>query len=225
MTTSIVTLLPDTPVSAVARILAKRGISGAPVVNAEGQLLGLVTESDLIRRLAALEDRPRGWIRGLFALPSEQAARYARTHGRLARDVMTTDLVTVEEDAPIERVASLLELHRIRRVPVQHEGLLVGVVSRADLLGALLAPPAEGAATEIPDGRVRRELLARMRAQPLVDPYFVFAEVEGGVVTIHGFCRTEEVRRALRVLAEGVPGVKEIRLDLAPTPPFVLAAA
>jgi len=225
MTTSVVTLSPDTPVREVARVLAGHGISGAPVVDAAGRLLGIVTEGDLIRRLAAPEDRPRSWILDLFLPAPGQATHYARTHGRRARDVMTTDLVTVDEDAPVERVANLLEQRRVRRLPVVRDGRLVGIVSRADLLRAVTPPADERPAAEATDARIHRALLARMREHPWVDPYFTFADVEDGVVTLHGFCRSEEVKRALRVLSEGVPGVKEVRMDFAPTPPFLLARA
>jgi CBS domain-containing protein len=231
MTTSVVTLSPDTPVREVARVLAGRGISGAPVVDATGRLLGIVTEGDLIRRLAAPADRPRRWILDLLLPAAGQAARFARAHGRRACDVMTTDLATVDEDAPVERVANLLEQRRVRRVPVVRDGRLVGIVSRADLLRAVRAPADERPAGERPaaeatdDARIHRALLARMREHPWVDPYFTFADVGDGVVTLHGFCRSEEVKRALRVLAEGVPGVKEVRMDFAPTPPFLLARA
>ncbi|MCA3321432.1 MAG: CBS domain-containing protein, partial [Roseomonas sp.] len=98
MTTSLVTIPPEAPLDAVARVFADRGISGAPVVDGAGTLLGMVTEGDLIRRLAAKEDAPKSWVLGLFASATEQAARFARTHGHRARDVMTTDIASVTEE-------------------------------------------------------------------------------------------------------------------------------
>src|SRR5690242_20048877 len=96
MTVDVVTVPPETPVVAVARLLAERGISAVPVLGKDGALLGIVTEGDLIRRLAGEEDQPRGWLSSLFADPGEQADRYARTHGATAGDVMTETVVTVE---------------------------------------------------------------------------------------------------------------------------------
>lgn len=221
MTTSLVTIPPDAPVEAVARMLAERGISGVPVVDAEGRLLGLVTEGDLLRRLAAAEDRPRSWLAGLFASATEQARRYARLHGRKARDVMTTDLVTAEEDTPVEHVARIIEERNIRRVPVLRDGRLVGVVSRADLLRALVAPPGALAA-DAPDSRIRARLVAAMREQPWADTYYIFPEVEDGVVTFYGFSRSESVKQGLRVLAEGVPGVKAVRFATETVPPDII---
>lgn len=223
MTTSLVTVPPDAPVEAVARVLSDRGISGAPVVDSSGKLLGMVTEGDLMRRLAAVEDRPQSWIAGLFRSAEEQAARYARTHGRKARDVMTTDLVTVDEDTPIEHIARIIEEKNIRRVPVVRDGKLLGVVSRADLLRALIAPP-QSLSAEAPDSRIRARVVEAMRDQPWVDTYFIFPEVKDGVVTFYGFCRSEKVKQGLRVLAEGVPGVKEVRFETEEAPAYIVGA-
>ena len=114
MTTSLVTIPPEAPLEAVARVFADRGISGAPVVDGAGTLLGMVTEGDLIRRLAAKEDAPKSWVLGLFASATDQAARFARTHGHRARDVMTTDIASVTEDTSIEHVARIIEEKKIR---------------------------------------------------------------------------------------------------------------
>ncbi|PHK95493.1 hypothetical protein CR162_08385 [Pseudoroseomonas rhizosphaerae] len=222
MSAAVATLPPDAPVHAIASLFAERGISGAPVVDTDGKLLGMVTEGDLVRRLAATEDRPRSWLWSLFDAAPRQAEHYARTQGRRARDLMTQDVVTAQEDDDIGKVAALLEKKGIRRVPVVRDGRLVGVVSRADMMLALQSPPQQLTGEAPPDARIRREVLAQMRAQPWVDAYYLFADVKDGVVTFRGFCRSEEVMRALRVLAEGVAGVKEVRLDLAPTPPFLL---
>ena len=223
MTTSLVTVPPDAPVEAVARVLSDRGISGAPVVDSSGKLLGMVTEGDLMRRLAAVEDRPQSWIAGLFRSAEEQAARYARTHGRKARDVMTTDLVTVDEDTPIEHIARIIEEKNIRRVPVERDGKLLGVVSRADLLRALIGPP-QSLSADAPDSRIRARVVEAMRDQPWVDTYFIFPEVKDGVVTFYGFCRSEKVKQGLRVLAEGVPGVKEVRFETEEAPAYIVGA-
>ncbi len=223
MTTSLVTVPPDAPVEAVVRVLTDRGVSGAPVVDSAGTLLGMVTEGDLMRRLAAVEDRPQSWIAGLFKPAAEQAARYARTHGRRARDVMTTDLITVDEDTPVEHIARIIEEKNIRRVPVVRDGKLVGVVARADLLRALVAPPASLSA-DSPDSRIRVQLVDAMREQPWVDTFFLFPEVRDGVVTFYGFLRSDTVKQGLRVLAEGVPGVKEVRFETEAAPPYVIGA-
>ncbi|MBO1074314.1 CBS domain-containing protein [Roseomonas marmotae] len=221
MTKTLVTIPPEAPVSAIAAVFADRGISGAPVVDPDGKLLGMVTEGDLTRGLAATEDKPQSWLWGLFSSRTRQAEHYARTHGRRAQDIMTTSVATVSEDDTVEHVASILEKRHIRRVPVVRDGKLQGVVSRADLIRALLSSP-EQIAADVPDTEIRRQVRAAMRDQPWADIHLTFVNVVDGVVTFHGFCRSEEVKRALRVLALKVPGVKEVRFDVAPTPRFML---
>ena len=223
MTADVVTVPPETPVVAMARLLSERGISAVPVMDRDGAVLGIVTEADLIRRLAGEEDKPSGWLSSLFADPGEQAERYARTHGASARDVMTEDVVTVAEDTTAAHIASLMEERHIRRVLVVTEGKLRGLVSRADLLRALVAPPPSDA--DLSDERIRLAVLAAMKKEPWADTFYTLVEVKDGTVQFHGFMRTEAVRRGLRVLAENIPGVKAVedRTEMMPT--YLYAAA
>jgi osmotically-inducible protein OsmY len=108
-------------------------------------------------------------------------------------------------------------------VPVLRDGVLVGVVSRADLLRALIIGEA-GTAVARSDAEIRRALSAALREQPWFDRQLMFFDVADGAVRLHGFCRSEDIRRALRVLAEGVPGVKRVETDFAAPPPFLLGA-
>jgi len=221
MTREVVTVRPDLPVTALTRLLAERGISSVPVTRASGELLGIVTEADLLRRLASQEDKPTGWFGRLFGDVNAQAERYARTHGLLAQDLMTTQLVTVDPDATAAHCARLMEEHRIKRLPVLRDGRLVGLVSRADLLRAVLLPPdrvGEGASR---DAVIREALRREMREQPWTNSVYVFADVNDGVVTLHGFIRSDEVRRAMRVLAERIEGVRRVEDRLEP-PPVIL---
>ncbi|MBU8542186.1 CBS domain-containing protein [Roseomonas sp. ROY-5-3] len=211
MTPDPMTFQPATPIAVVARTLAERGISGAPVVDAQGALLGMITEGDLLRRIAAPADAPKSWVAGLFSPAARQADHFARTHGQTAGDVMTRGAVTAEEETPIDKLAHAMEERNIRRIPVLRDGRLVGIVSRADLIRALLQP-AEHLSADAPDERIRRELVGRMKDQPWIDAFAIFPEVENGVVIFHGYCRNDAVLRALPVLAETIPGVKGVRV-------------
>ena len=223
MTVDVVTVPPETPVAVVARLLSQRGLSAVPIQGPDGRLLGIVTESDLIRRLAGEEDAPQGWFSGLFADPAELADRYARTHGHSAGDIMTRDVVTVSEDTNAAQIAKLLEEKHIRRVVVLSDGRLRGIVSRSDLLRAIVSPPP--AAGDVSDDRIRRAVLAAMRREPWADTFYTLVEVRNGVVCFHGFYKTEAVRHGLRVLAEGVPGVKQVVDETQPMPNYLFAAA
>jgi len=145
MTTTVITVTPDTPVQEVARLLLESGISGVPVVDAQGALAGIVSEGDLIDRVDGEPGRRRrSWWLELVRPPEDQARDYLKLHGQRAQDVMTRDVVSVAEDAPLGEIARLLEKHRVKRVPVLRDGRLVGIVSRANLLhGLALAPRAK----------------------------------------------------------------------------------
>ncbi len=220
MTSSLLTLTPEMSVGQAAEMLAARGVSGAPVLDAEGRLLGMLTEGDLIRRLAAARDEPISWFLGLFAAAPAQADHYARSHGRRVRDIMTTGVETVTEATPVAEVAALLERRRIRRVPVMRQDRMVGVVSRADLVRKSLSEPPASGSEDATDREIASALRRAMREQPWIDAYWVFPQVRDGVVTFNGFCRSEEVQRGLRVLAEAIPGVREVKVATAPTPRF-----
>jgi CBS domain-containing protein len=221
MTADPVTVPPDMPLEAVATLMAERQVSGLPVLDADGRLAGLVTDGDLMRRLSAKEEKPASFFAALLGATADQAMAYARAHGRRVRDVMSTDLATVPEDATVEEVAHILETRRIRRVPVVRDGRLVGVVSRADLLRAVMAV-GSGAEAEASDPRIRRAIYAAMREQPWISTRYVFPLVKDGVVTFHGFLGAQQAMTALRVLAEGVPGVKKVVFDTTPPPALML---
>ena len=223
MTPDVVTVPPETPVMAMARLLADRGISAVPVVDAAGAVLGIVTEADLIRRLAGEEDKPSSWFGALFADPASQAERFARTHGVTAKDLMTEKVVTVGPDTTAAHIAHMMEEQKIRRVVVLEGDKLKGIVSRADLLRALVAPAHEDA--ELSDERVRRAVMAAMKKEPWTDTFYTMVEVKEGKVTFHGFRRSDAVQKALRVLAENVPGVKGVEDDTQPMPIFIYGAA
>lgn len=219
MSTALRVVPPEMPVAALAELLSTQGISAVPVVDKDGRPLGIVTEGDLIRRLADEKPGPLGWFLGQFRNPERLAGRFMKAHGATARDVMTTDLVTVEEDASAEEIARLMEQHRIKRVPVVRDGKIVGIVSRADLLRAILRPQtAEQSAISADDRAILRAVIAAMREQPWVDTFWTYASVRDGVVSFYGFARSDRVREGLRTLAQEIPGVKGVEDHTEPMP-------
>ena len=210
MTTEVAKVPPETPVAAIARLFADRGVSAVAVTDPAGTLLGIVTESDLVRRLADEdEQRSPGWLARLLDGPSARAERYARSHGVNAGEVMSGRVVAVGPEESAAHVARLMEQHRIRRVPVTEGGRLLGLVSRSDLVRALVAQQqAPGSAPS--DERIHRAVLEAMRREPWADTVLTAVDVQDGVVEFYGFSHSEAVGRALRVLAENVPGVKGV---------------
>jgi CBS domain-containing protein len=208
MSTDVAKVPPETPVAAIARMFADRGISAAVVTEADGTPLGLVTESDLVRRLADEDEQAAGWLSRLLESPAAKAERYARSHGVSAREVMTARLVSVGPEESVAHAARLMEDHRIRRVLVTEGGRLLGLVSRSDILRSLAAQhPPEGEAS---DEEIHRAVLAAMRREPWADTVHTAVHVQDGVVEFYGFSSSTAISHALRVLAENIPGVKGV---------------
>jgi CBS domain-containing protein len=224
MSTNVAAVPPDMPVAAVAEMLAARAISAVPVIDGEGRALGVVTEGDLIRRLADQPRGPLGWFFDSFRAKAPLVERFAKAHGKTARDVMTRELVQVTETDSAERIAQLMESHHIRRVFVARDGKLVGLVSRADLLRAILHPAAPSEALQ-DDGAILRAVIAAMRAQPWTDTFWIYPSVAGGVVTLHGFARSKVMREGLRILAQEIPGVKAVTDEMQDMPIIARAMA
>ena len=222
MTVDVVTVDPETPVQQVASLLSERGISGVPVVDENRRLVGMISEGDLLRRVETGTQVRRSWWLEMLSTNTELAGDYVKTRGRRARHVMTRDVVSVAEATPLVEIADLLERHRIKRVPVVHEGALVGIVSRANLVRALAsggAAPARPAADR--DGVIRDKLLAELKRQKWAEASPGNVIVADGVVHLWGTILSDEERQALRVAAENIAGVRAVEdhTTLRPTLP------
>lgn len=216
MTREVITARPDTPVPEIARLMMTHEISGVPVIDASGALVGLVSEGDLLRRVEPGSGGAKSWWLRLF---TDEAARdFVRTEGRHARDVMTTALHTVAPDTPLGEVARTLEKHRIKRVPVVEGGRLVGIVSRANLLHGIAANPAPAPASGAEDRQLRDAVLSALRDVPGVAGGNASVVVVDGRAEIWGTVHEEAEREAMRIAAENVPGVREVTLHVAVVP-------
>jgi CBS domain-containing protein len=213
MTRDVVTVGPETPVTEIAKRLVERRISAVPVVGADGTAVGIVSEGDLLRRREIGTERRTSWWLEVFGDPDALARAYTKAHGLAAADVMSSPVICVEEEAPLATVADMLQTHGIKRVPVLRRGKLVGIVSRADVVRALLAHAGVAAkpVAKAPDDRaIERALRERMGAESWAKSGLVNAVVHEGVVALHGFVRSEEQRRGLQVLAREIPGVRAV---------------
>ncbi|WP_158600873.1 CBS domain-containing protein [Teichococcus wenyumeiae] len=219
MSTTLRVVPPDMPVTAVAELLSSYGISGVPVVDESGAPLGIITEGDLIRRLADEEPGPLVWFLEQFQNTGRLAGRFLKAHGATARDVMTTEIASVNEDTPVEQIARLMEKRRIKRVPVLRDGKIVGIVSRADLLRAVLRPQGpERSADVANDDAILQAVRAAMHRQAWADTFWIYPSVRDGVVTFYGFTRSDLVREGLKVMAQEIPGVRRVEDRLDPMP-------
>ena len=221
MTTPVVTVTLDTPVATIAKRLIKRRISAVPVAEADGQVVGIVSEGDLMRRPESGGERHPSWWLALLAEPQTQAREYVKSHGGRARDVMTREVVTVAEDASLAEIAALLEKHRIKRVPVVRAGKLVGIVSRANLLQGIVARQ-RVPQPSIDDHALRERVTEAMRASG-AHIEFVNVVVADGVAHLWGATYSEVERDAIQIAAANVIGVKSIEGQVGVFSPLVRA--
>jgi CBS domain-containing protein len=218
MTRDVITVGPNSSVTEIASLLLRRRISGVPVVDGHGKLLGLVSEGDLVRRVEIGTDARRSWWLDLLTESSEQAATYAKTRGKKAADVMTPNVVTASETTPLREIASLMERHRIKRVPIMRNGQVVGIISRANLIQGLAAHGDLDKSPSLDDAAIRESVLRELGAQTWTSLLTKNIVVADGIVHLWGFVRSEDERRAIKVAAENAPGVKGVRDHLSIEP-------
>lgn len=212
MTTKVISVGPDTPVQEVAALLLEHKISAVPVVDAEGQLVGVVSEGDLIHRLEDERAARRSWWLSLVASPEEQAQAYLKTHGHVVRDVMTTPVVTVAPTTPVSEIAHLLDSRRIKRVPVVQDGRVIGIVSRGDLLRALALHRERTVTAD--DRALCEQVMAKFQQAGLDWRPYVTVIVTGGTAHLWGMAASAGEAEQLKHLAEEVVGKGKVESHL-----------
>ena len=197
MTADVITVTEDAPFKEVAEIIADRGISGVPVLGAQGRVTGVVSEMDLLCKEEYQEDpgakRAPRW--------GHRDARN-RAAGATARDVMTSPPVTIAPDASIVAAARALDAHHVRRlVVITADGWLAGIVTPRDLLKVYLRP----------DEEIREEILEKIIAGYLgCDPAQAKVAVSEGVVTLAGHVEKKSMIRLAVAMSRAVDGVVDV---------------
>ena len=211
MTRDVISIDPDSTVLQAARLMLQHHISGLPVIDKDGKLVGVLSEGDFLRRRETKTERRRSrWLEFLMG-PGRIASEYSHSHGSKVSEVMTADVQTVDEVTPLEDIVELMERRRIKRVPVLCGGLVVGIITRSNLMHAMvsLARAAQPAAGD--DAAIRERLLAEMQKEQWAPAATVNVVVHDGVVELWGAIVDERQRTALKVAAENVPGVKGVK--------------
>jgi CBS domain-containing protein len=221
MSRSVHTVAADASVYDAAHVLLNAGISAAPVVDADGTMIGIVSEADLMYRTEIGTMPGKSWLQRLLADNAVLARDYIRSHSHRVADVMTKNVVTADERTPLADIATLMQRHRVKRVPILRDGKVVGIVSRANLLQGLLARelvPSEDLAA---DETLRTSVAAEIARQGWSSNLPTSVVAENGTVHLWGYVDSDTVKDAYRIAAENVRGVKRVENHMTVVPPEV----
>ena len=210
MVSNVITVPITATIGETAAILLNNHISGAPVLGEKGELVGIVSEGDLMRRPETGTAKPPSWWLELISSERSLASEYIKSHSRKVVDVMSRNVVTASPDTPLGDIAALLERNRIKRVPIVEGGKIVGIVSRANILQALAS-----ATKKLPslasegDVELRRKVIARLAAEKW-RPTMLTVTVQDGTVDLWGLVHSSEEKKAARLVAELTPGARSV---------------
>lgn len=212
MSTAVASIPAEATVANAVSVMLERRISGLPVVDTAGRLVGVVTEGDFLRRAElGTGHKPRRWLQ-VFWSPGRAAVDYVHHQGRRVGEVMSAPAIALGPDATVQEIVDAMARHAVKRLPVVEDGRLVGIVSRSDLLRAL---DRTWRIRPAPRPRSDAEILADIRAEfdrvPCIPAALVAVTVREGVVALNGSIMDERERDAVRVAVENTEGVKAVQ--------------
>ena len=209
MTRDVITVTPHTTIEEAAKIMLETRISGLPVMDDAGRLVGIVSESDFLRRSEIGTGRKRpAWLQ-FFMGPGKAASEFVQERGRKVKDVMTRDPITVGEETPLEDLVRLMEKNDIKRLPVMSGRTLKGIVTRSNLLQAVASMANEIPDPTADDDHIRDRITRAVNAADW-RPIGFEVTVRNGIAHLHGIITTDEARQATIVAAENTAGVKKV---------------
>jgi len=219
MVPKVITVGVDATIGEVADTLLSHHISGAPVVGEKGELVGIVSEGDLMRRPETGTERRPSWWLALLSSDRASATEYIKSHSRKVADVMTRNVISAAPDTSLGDIAALLERNRIKRVPILEAGRLVGIVTRANILQALASATKKLLSlANADDSDLRKKVVARLSAEPW-RPTMLTVTVQDGSVDLWGLVHSAEEKKAARLAAELTPGVRAVVDNIIVQPP------
>jgi CBS domain-containing protein len=220
MTRNVISVSPQATVADALDLMLGWRLSGMPVIDAKGSLVGVVSEGDFLRRAELGTQKPeRRWLD--FLLPAHAAETYAHTHGRRVEEIMSSEPITIGEEASLEEAAALMETHRVKRLPVVAGTKVIGLITRADFVRLLAEHIRQfKGAPAASDAEIERRIKADLTAQRWAPIASIDADVKDGIVTLHGVIVDERQRNAIRAVAENVAGVRTVHDHIIWTEPY-----
>jgi len=215
MTRDVISIDPNATVLQAARLMLQHHISGLPVIDGNSNLVGVLSEGDFLRRRETKTERRRSrWLEFLMG-PGRVADEYTHSHGNKVSEVMTAEVQTVEQDTALEDIVDMMERRRIKRVPVVCGGQVVGIITRSNLMHAMVSLARKAEPTATGDASIRERLLAEIKREQWAPAAMINVVVHEGVVELWGVIIDERQRQALKVAAENISGVKAVKDHLA----------
>jgi CBS domain-containing protein len=209
MTRKVITITSGTTITEAAKLMLLNHISGLPVVDDAGKVIGIISQGDFIRRSEIGTQRKHGrWLKYLMST-SKAASDYVHEHGRKVGEIMTTEVLTIAEDTSLEEVVNLMERGHIKRLPVLRDGLIVGIVTRTNILQAVASLAREVPDPTANDDHIRDRIIAAIDKADW-RPFGLGVVVFKGVVQLNGIISNEESRQAAIVAAENIAGVTKV---------------
>jgi len=209
MSRQVITVDVEASVTDAITTMLAHHISGLPIIDSAGRLVGIVSEGDFIRRAEIGTERKRGRWLTLLAGADRIALDFARERGRKVGEIMTTNPITIREDTPLPQVVDIMDAHKIKRLPVMRDGKIVGMITRADFLPVIAELAHRVKEGSKDDDQIRSSVIAAMEHAPW-RPCALNVAAHGGVVSLRGVVRSDKARQAAIVAAENVPGVKKV---------------
>lgn len=205
MTSPVVTVRRTTPLKEVARLLVDNRVSGLPVIDVDGTVLGVVSEADFLikeRGAGAVQHRPLARVLGESRAAREQLDK---VHATRAADAMTTPAITIESSRPIGEAARSMIENRVNRLPVVDVGRLVGIITRADLVRAYVRSDEELA------DAIRQDVILRTL---WLDPASFTVEVKDGIASISGHVDRKSTAETVAHATSVVPGIIDVQTTI-----------
>ena len=211
MARNVVSVLPEATILQAARLMLQHHISGLPVVDRAGRLVGILSEGDFLRRRETHTERRRSrWLEFLMG-PGRTAAEYTHSHANKVAEAMTDEVQTVGEEASLEDIVEMMERYRIKRVPIMRGNKMVGIVTRSNLMRAMVSLARSMPVEPKRDAEIREILLAEIQKQEWGPAASADIVVHDGIVELWGMIFDERQRGALKVAAENIPGVEAVK--------------
>jgi CBS domain-containing protein len=210
MSRDVLTMNTESTVLEAARTLLRHRVSGLPVIDGNGKLVGVLTEGDLMRRAETRTERQRSrWLELLLG-PGRAAADYTAAHARKVGTIMTEEVISIGPETDLDEAVGLMERHQIKRLPVIANGKLVGIVSRADFLRALIAEADRERTTPLGDEEIAKRVQSELDLHSWAPRASLRFSVKDGIIELTGSITDERERAALRVMCENIAGVKGV---------------